>query len=282
MHTTLIDVETLDGLRDDRETIIFDCRFSLADTTQGMAHWQAGRIPGARYAHLDDDLSGWKVAGHTGRHPLPAREEMSARFRRWGISDGSQLVCYDDDAGAFASRFWWLCRWLGHEACAVLNGGFNAWQGAGKPIDHDRPAIPDLGDFKAADSLVELVGFDAVARGEHLLIDAREAARYLGEVEPIDPVAGHIPNAINLPFKENLGTDGRWLSATELQTRFNQVMEDAADRPIAHYCGSGVTAAHNVLAMTHAGLPAGALYAGSWSEWITRNAERYSTERPDG
>lgn len=277
--TTLIDVETLDGLRGEPQTIIIDCRFSLADSTQGLEQWRAGHIPAARYAHLEADLSGPVIAGQTGRHPLPERDALAARFRRWGINGDTQLVCYDDAAGAFASRFWWLSRWLGHAACAVLDGGFTAWCDAGKPIDRAAAPTGDPGDFTAAASLVELVGRQAVAGGEALLIDARQAARYRGEVEPIDPVAGHIPGAINLPFEGNLGENGRWLSVADLQARYQPVISRAGGRPLTHYCGSGVTAAHNVLAMTHAGLPAGSLYAGSWSEWITQDAGRSAVAR---
>lgn len=273
-YTTLIDVETLAGLcreSEGHQIIIIDCRFSLADPAQGHVQWRDGHIPGACHAHLDDDLSGKVVAGLTGRHPLPDRESLAARFRHWGISHESQVVCYDNDAGAFASRFWWLSRWLGHEACAVLDGGFRAWKNAGEPVTTES-SEPTAGDFTIRDSLVQVIGIDEVARGDHQLVDAREAARFRGEVEPIDPVAGHIPDAINLPFQANLASDGHWLAAGKLQARFQPLLNAAGDKPIAHYCGSGVTAAHNVLAMAHAGLRPGALYAGSWSEWINHGS----------
>lgn len=248
--------------------VIIDCRFSLADTQEGRRAYQAGHIPGAQYAHLDDDLSGPIIPGQTGRHPLPSVEEATALFSRWGIREGVQVVAYDDKKGAIAARLWWMLRWLGHDQVAVLEGGWSAWLAAGGSISTDIPA-PKTAIFvpqERAHWIVNAEQVDQIRQDEtHHLIDSRAAARYRGEMEPIDPVAGHIPGAQNLPFPENWQPDGRMKSTAELQDRFADLV---AERTV-FYCGSGVTACHNLLAFAHAGLGDGRLYPGSWSDWIT-------------
>lgn len=269
-YTTLISVDELAGVVDDENTIVIDCRFALGDPAAGEAEYAAGHLPGAQYAHLDRDLSS-PVTDTSGRHPLPDAGELASRFAAWGIDPTKQIVTYDNSGGAFASRLWWLARWLGLTRVAVLDGGFKAWQAAGHKIATDTPttkstefsATPNDSLWLTSDQLSVALEADEV-----LLIDAREAQRYRGEVEPIDPVAGHVPGAANLPFKENLNATGKYLSRDELRARFVPVLSDRSPQRTVHMCGSGVTACVNLLASEHAGLTGGKLYAGSWSEWI--------------
>ncbi|MBW2267464.1 MAG: sulfurtransferase [Deltaproteobacteria bacterium] len=238
---------------------VLDCRASLADLEHGRRVFAQGHIPGAQHADLDDDLA--KPAGEGGRHPLPDPVALVAKLCAWGISDADQLVAYDDAGGAFAGRAWWLLRWLGHEQVAVLDGGLAAWRGE---LSQDT-SLPSPGRFTRRTSLVRVVEADAIVSelGALALVDARAQPRFDGREEPIDPVAGHIPGAVCLPFQGNLDDAGHFLSAAELRERFDSLGDD----PVC-YCGSGVTAAHNVLAMRIAGLPEPRLYPGSWSEWI--------------
>jgi thiosulfate/3-mercaptopyruvate sulfurtransferase len=249
---------------------IVDCRASLNDVGAGRTAFAKGHLPDARFADLLEDLSGPIVPGQTGRHPLPSVESFADKARAWGISGASQVVAYDDAGGAFAARLWWLLRWLGHDAVAVLDGGFPAWVGEGRPVtDELRPVAP--GDFTPRPRRELLVTARELASPESLarkLFDARAPERFRGEVEPLDPVAGHIPGAVNLPFAENL-KDSRFRSPAELRERLATALDGTAPEEAVVYCGSGVTACHDVLAFAHAGLPLPRLYAGSWSEWIT-------------
>lgn len=293
--TTLVSVEQLNDQLNNPNWVVIDCRFSLADTSQGENHFAQSRIPGAKYAHLDKHLSSPIITGVTGRHPLPQAQTLEAQFQRWGINNDTQIIAYDDKPGAIASRLWWLSRWLGHEACAVLNGGFTAWNNAGLTVDsktlnvnsdgaavagnathtdhsivgHDNATNNNRGAFQRRTSLMPVIEKSQVLDETLCLLDAREAERYRGEVEPIDPVAGHIPGAINAPFMHNLNADGTFKSVSELQQRFDPVLAQCNGKKLVHYCGSGVTAAHNMLAMTHAQRNPGAIYAGSFSEWIS-------------
>lgn len=271
MHKTLVSVETLKSQLADPRWVVFDCRSALEDPEWGPAEYRASHIPGARYAHLDRDLSAPQTAG-TGRHPLPRPED----FIRWlgvnGVGRDSQVVAYDQGGGAFAARLWWMMRWVGHPAVAVLDGGWTAWQAAGGAESEDIPAPepvnfagrPDDAQWLASEQLEQ-----ALDAGGVTLIDARAAPRYRGETEPIDPVAGHVPGAVNLPFMDNLDDNGRFRDADSLRRRFEDALGDAAGGQVVHMCGSGVTACHNLLAMEVAGLGGSRLYAGSWSEWIT-------------
>jgi thiosulfate/3-mercaptopyruvate sulfurtransferase len=249
---------------------IVDCRASLQDVGAGRAAFAKAHLPEARFADLLEDLSGPIVPGETGRHPLPSVEAFTAKARSWGISAASQVVAYDDAGGAFAARLWWLLRWLGHDAVAVLDGGFPAWVAEGRPVtDELRPVA--LGDFTPQSRRELLVTARELETPQSLarkLFDARAPERFRGDVEPLDPVAGHIPGAINLPFAENL-KDGRFRSPAELRERFATALDGTPPDEAVVYCGSGVTACHDVLAFAHAGLPLPRLYAGSWSEWIT-------------
>ena len=290
VRDTLVDTLTLARHLNDPAWAVIDCRFSLADAEAGAREYARSRIPGARHVDLERDLSAPVQRGVTGRHPLPDREALAARLVALGIEREQQIVAYDAAAGPMAARLWWLLRWLGHESVAVLDGGFAAWREAGLRLETTPPPAPvSTGDFRVGHPLVESVDIERVAAGGLRLLDARERARFAGEHEPIDPVAGRIPGALNHPFTDNVDADGRFLPSSVLRERFAAslgVVEDGAadagtdDAPLVHYCGSGVTAAHNVLAMTHAGLEAGALYAGSYSEWITRHAAERDAEPP--
>jgi len=267
MYDTLIEPKVqLDHLNDSNWCVI-DCRASLTDPHVGRAAYIAGHVPGAVFADLATDLSGPLVAGVTGRHPLPDPAVLAETFGRWGIDARTQVVVYDAANSVYAARAWWLLRWLGHEAVAVINGGIAAWQSAGYPLHsgiEQRPART----FPVRPALTKIVtADDIVQRGAGLdLVDARAEARFRGEVEPIDPVAGHIPGARCLPFEANLGADNRFVASEASRRRFGS--RPAPEKQLVCYCGSGVSACHNILAMRHAGLPEAALYPGSFSEWI--------------
>lgn len=268
-YTTLIDAATLCAHLDDPDWVVIDCRFSLADTEAGRRAYGESHLPGARYAHLDEDLSG-PITPTTGRHPLPDPALLAPKLSAWGLGDGTQVVAYDDMGGMLAAaRLWWLLRWLGHAACAVLDGGFSAWRRAGLPLTARLPAArPGMFEARPDDRLWLTTERVQALPSEDLVVDARAAARYRGEMEPIDPVAGHIPGSVNLPTEGHLVADGRFRPTDELRSRFAAVLGERSPTAVVHSCGSGVTACHNLLAMEAAGLSGSRLYAGSWSEWI--------------
>ena len=265
----LLNSDQLAARLQDAKLLLLDCRFALDDPAQGRRSYQQGHIPGARFADLERDLSGPVIAGQTGRHPLPEPSVLLERLRSLGVNNDSDLVLYDDASGAFAARAWWLLAWLGRrERVWLLDGGFKAWQAADLPIETDTvTALP--GDFSGATDPSLLVDAGQISRtpAAFCLLDARALPRFRGEVEPIDPVAGHIPGARCLPFSDNLDAHGRFLPAAQLAARFDRLLADCSGEPLA-YCGSGVTACHNLFAMALAGRPLAKLYAGSWSEWI--------------
>jgi thiosulfate/3-mercaptopyruvate sulfurtransferase len=232
-------------------------------------------VPRAIHAHLDRDLSG-PVGARTGRHPLPQPEAFAERLRAWGVDARTQVVAYDQGNGAMASRLWWLARWVGHDAVAVLDGGLQAWIAAGGPLDRAVSA-PRRGTFvlqARADRTIEAPDVErGLADGSLVVVDARAADRFEGRNETIDPVAGHVPGARNHPFAANLGPDGRFLAPAALRALWQSTLGGADPRSVAVMCGSGVTACHDLLALEHAGLPGARLYPGSWSEWI-RDAGR--------
>lgn len=278
---TLISVDELSPNLGD-SWVIVDCRFSLADTQRGQKAYLEGHIPGAIYAHLDRDLSGGIVAGSTGRHPWPSVASAVALFSSWGIGLSTQVVAYDDFGGAIAARLWWMLRWLGHESVAVLNGGFPAWQAQNLPVIAG-PEQPKKVEVFMPDPQPQLVTDAAYVESMitdpgDLLIDARGKRRYLGLEEPIDPIAGHIPGAINAPFVENLDEQQFFKSQHVLQQRFEALFEGNSAENTVHYCGSGVTAAHNLLAMAYAGLGNGCLYTESYSGWIAPGTRAVITE----
>ena len=267
MADLLIDAHTLHRLLSEQnaDVRLIDCRSQLQATDWGRSQYLAGHIPGAMHAHLEHDLSGPIVAGTTGRHPLPEPAMLAHRFRQWGIGPTTLVVAYDDAGGVYASRLWWLLRWLGHDQCRLLDGGLPAWLTAGFDQHSGAETVPSqpfIGVLQAG----QTVDAEALQRAEsdQVLIDVRGPARYAGQEEPIDPIAGHIPGAINLPFSGNLSADGRFLPADSLRARYAGVGERAVS-----YCGSGVTACHAIFSMALAGLSPARLYPGSWSEWIT-------------
>jgi len=241
---------------------VVDCRFMLDDVTWGRREYLKAHIPGAVYADLDHDLSSAKT-GTNGRHPLPSPDALRATFSKLGIGDGVQVIAYDQDNGMYASRLWWLLRWMGHDAVAVLDGGFAKWDG---PVvsgeEHRAPR-----EFVGAPREELLVEADAVLNSGWRLVDARAPERYRGDVEPLDKVAGHIPGAVNYFYKQNVDANGVFLPPEELRERLGAVVGDVSPSNVVSYCGSGVTGAHNLLALEHAGLHGARLYAGSWSEW---------------
>ena len=269
---TLVTVADLPAMLGAENLRIVDCRFSLLDPDAGRSQYDAGHLPGAVYADLDRDLAG-PVDASTGRHPLPDVATFEKTLRRLGVDNESQVVAYDDASGGLAARLWWMLRWMGHERVAVLDGGFAAWQAGGLPISTDT-VQPETGNFKGTPGCLPVVTTAEVLAGigseeGMLLVDARDAARFRGEHEPIDPVAGHVPGAVNLPFSEGIKTDGSWKSVAELRACWQPLLEELpAERQLAVMCGSGVTACHLALAAKIAGIREPALYAGSWSEWV--------------
>jgi thiosulfate/3-mercaptopyruvate sulfurtransferase len=275
-YTQIISVAKLQENLGSPALRILDCRFDLMRPQQGRIDYGAGHIPGAQYVDLDRDLAA-PVRDDTGRHPLPELASFVERIRELGISNDTQIVAYDGGSGALAARAWWLVRWLGHPAVAVLDGGLNAWRTANAPLTTLVPRHA-RGDFSGQTHDNWVVSSDEVTsrmRGAAMLplVDARDADRFAGNAEPIDPVAGHIPGALNFPFAQNLGEDGLWRDSGELRARWQALFGDSLPDEWAVMCGSGVTACHLVLSAELAGLPWPRLYAGSWSEWI-RNAER--------
>ncbi|WP_342743127.1 sulfurtransferase [Marininema halotolerans] len=249
----------------DESLVLADCRFNLAKPSEGKNAYDDRHIPGAVYFHLDDELSG-PVTTHGGRHPLPDRTSFANLLGEKGIDQKKTVVIYDDQGGAMAARLWWMLKYLGHENVAVLNGGFTAWEKAGYPVTSEPTrVIPTYfePDIKEPDQLVQM---DEVRRGDMLLIDSREPKRYQGIEEPIDKKAGHIPGAVNRFWKENLMDDQHWKSSQTLKEEWSFISSQTA--PII-YCGSGVTACANLLALQHAGYPHGRLYLGSWSDWVS-------------
>lgn len=275
MYKTLVSIDTLKDHLEDPQWVIFDCRFQLEQTEWGEEVYRQSHIPGAVYAHLDRDLSAPRTP-RTGRHPLPDPDAFAQWLGRSGVSGGIQVVAYDQGGGPFASRLWWMLRWMGHEAAAVLDGGWAAWTGAGYPVSDEVPSLEPVAFEGGADNRLWLSSErleTELDRGRVRLLDARGPERFRGENEPIDPVAGHVPGAVNLPFGGNLDPQGRFKSPAALKKRFEPVVGARAGEQVVHMCGSGVTACHNLLAMEVAGLGESRLYAGSWSEWIT-NPER--------
>ena len=276
-QTTLITPRQLAARIEERDLAVIDCRFDLARPQWGREAYASVRIPHARYAHLDHDLSG-KTGPATGRHPLPVPDEIAARLGQWGIEHQVQVVAYDQGPGAYAARLWWLLRWLGHTRVAVLDGGLAAWQEEKLPLDTAPPADswparrfeprPDPEMLVSTAELEQIVGAGQLASADLVLVDARSADRFAGRNETIDPVAGHIPGARNHPFTDDVDTAGRFLDRGTLRERFAKTLEGVPPDAAICMCGSGVTACHNLLAMEVAGLKGARLYAGSWSEWI--------------
>jgi thiosulfate/3-mercaptopyruvate sulfurtransferase len=271
-YTTLIQSPELDTLLRTAasRTVVFDCSFDLAKPAAGWQQHAAGHVPGAQYLSLDEDLSGART-GRNGRHPLPSREGFAERLAARGVADDSQVVVYDAAGGMYAARAWWMLRWAGHEAVALLDGGLAGWTAAGLPLETTPPAPRGRGGFTLRPSLAASVDREALRAqldsSARLVVDARASDRFRGENETLDPIGGHIPGARNRFFRDNLGPDGRFKPAAQLRAEFDAVTGGRAAAEVVQSCGSGVTACHNLLAMEVAGLSGAALYPGSWSEW---------------
>lgn len=271
MPSTLVSVEELARHLNEPEWIVCDCRHDLANYESGRRAYDEAHIPGARFLHLDEDLSGPKT-GANGRHPLPHPRTFALRLGALGIDDKKQIVAYDAAGGCYAARLWWMLRWIGHTRAAVLDGGWQAWCAAGLPVTTESP-VPTATTYplRHQPHLAVDSGFVAAHLADPgvTIVDARAADRFRGENETLDPVAGHIPGAVNRFFKTNLDESGRFKSPDELKQEFAPVLGARAPQAIVHQCGSGVTACHNLLAMEHAGLAGSRLFPGSWSEWVS-------------
>jgi thiosulfate/3-mercaptopyruvate sulfurtransferase len=268
--TTLVSAEQLAQHLHDPQWVVFDCRFALTRPESGRQAYAKTHICGARYAHLNQDLSG-AITPASGRHPLPDAALLARKLGLWGVDERKQVVVYDDSFGSMAVRLWWLLRWLGHDAVALLDGGFTSWQRQGRELSAEFPVIHPTEFHPVADDSLWIDSGDmleAVQR-KRIIIDARAEERFSGLVEPLDKVTGHIPGSLNSPFEDNLDLRGHFLSAEELRANYESLLHGARPDEVIHMCGSGVTARHNLLALEIAGMPGGKLYPGSWSEWIT-------------
>jgi thiosulfate/3-mercaptopyruvate sulfurtransferase len=269
LRTPLISTAELAGHLADPDWFVADCRFELGKPDFGRDAWRAGHIPGALHVDLERDLSA-PVTPSTGRHPLPSPGAFAATLARLGIANDTRVVCYDAGPGAYAARLWWMLRWVGHEAVAVLDGGFAAWTAEGRPVSAEQPTRTParFTPRPRPEMVIDAAGVAAaLARGE-TLVDVRGAERFEGKAEPIDAVAGHVPGAVNLPFARNLAATGRFLGPEELAALWRESAGSEPGRAPICMCGSGVTACQGLLALEAAGIPGGRLYAGSWSEWI--------------
>jgi thiosulfate/3-mercaptopyruvate sulfurtransferase len=280
-YDTLVSAAQLkDLLRTGGDVLVLDCGFDLSDTAAGERAYRASHIPGARYVHLEDTLSAAKT-GRNGRHPLPAREAFAQAMAALGASDDTQVVAYDNAGGMYAARLWWMLRWAGHRAAAVLDGGLAAWQAEGGALTSDVPAAAARGNFSLRAPLVQTVDYGFIRanleKPERLVLDARAADRFRGENETLDPVGGHIPGASNRLFRNNLGADGRFKPALQLRAEFEALLAGRRPSEVVNQCGSGVTACHNLLAMEVAGLAGAALYPGSWSEYCAQPGAAIAT-----
>ena len=278
-YSTLIEPAGLAALLGKQVVAVVDCRFELAASSAGREAYLKAHIPGAGFADLNKDLS-VPPGTDSGRHPLPSKEAFALVLGALGIDNGTQVVAYDQSSGAFAARFWWMLRWVGHRDVAVLDGGFDAWLAEGHVVECGAKQAPSRRFLLQAEGMRPMTSQEVLAatrQRDRLLVDARAPERYSGQVEPLDTVAGHVPGAINAPFTANLGGAGRFLPADELRRRWLQILGGKAPQKLIAMCGSGVTACHNLLALEVAGLPGASLYSGSWSEWIRDPARPVAT-----
>ena len=279
MSSPLISPEELARRLDDPTWVVVDCSWTLTDPAAGPAAHARSHIPGARYANLDDDLSR-RPGPSDGRHPLPAAADFAARLGSWGVGNSTTVVAYDEASGAIAARLWWLLGWLGHDRRLVLDGGFAAWTAAGLPVEARMPRWQPAHFVPRAladDSVVAAADLPALQAAGSLLVDVRAAPRYRGEQEPIDPVAGHVPGAVNRPGSVNIDANGRFRASEALRGELTELLAGRSPRELIAMCGSGVTACQLLLALEVAGLDGAKLYAGSWSEWIRDPARPIAT-----
>ena len=269
-YQTIISAHDLNQNINNENWFVFDCRFLLKDPNGGLKKFNEGHIPGAQFADMDKDLSS-PMTKTSGRHPLPDPNTFIEKLRKWGVSNNSQIICYDDMSGAFAARMWWLCHWLGHIDVAVLDGGIEKWTANNLPLETN-VQTKKTGNFvgEANDAMWVEIHFvqQQLEQGNICLLDARSAERFTAKDQKTDPVPGHIPSALNYPFAGNLNQQGVFRSEQELLQRFESIFANNHQDEIINMCGSGVTACHNALAMKIAGLSIPRLYVGSWSEWI--------------
>jgi len=272
-YRTIISAEEVLPLLGKQSLVFVDCRYNLQDHEKGKQDYLLDHIPGAVYAHLKYDLAGPVVSGKTSRHPLPDIQIFSGKLSDWGIDSSIQVVAYDDNNGSMAARLWWLLKWLGHDKVAGLDGGYDCWKKNGFPVSTNIPS-PEQKTFVPHPHSEMLVNSKEVLQNisskTKILIDSRDEERYRGAIEPIDPIAGHIPGAENHFYMHNVDTSGKFKPPSVLKNQFLPLAGNFAPEDVIFYCGSGVTGAHNVLAYYHAGLGLPKLYAGSWSEWITK------------
>jgi len=284
MHTTLISTDVLALHLDDSSWLVADCRYNLKDEEWGHVQYVGSHIPGAVFVNLAHDLAAPRT-GSNGRHPLPSVQSIAATFGRLGIGDDMQVIAYDQDAGPFASRLWWMLRYIGHDAVAVLDGGFAKWTREGRPVRGGEEQRAAAAFTPALRSQMRVTVDDVMTQLDDpsvLLVDARSPERFAGQADPLDNVSGHIPGARNRFYRDNISQEGTLRPAGELRADFERVLGDRPPNEAIMYCGSGVTACHNLLAMEHAGLRGARLFAGSWSEWESdpkRPVERSSTSR---
>ena len=278
MFTTVVSTEQL-AEHLDSAWVVVDCRYDLRDAAWGREQYRAGHVPGAIYASLAEDLSA-PPSGSNGRHPLPCPEDLNHTFGRLGITRDTQVVAYDQDLGMYASRLWWMLRYMGHEAVAVLDGGWARWVHERRPVrtgEETRPAAAFEGRRRKELRVMVNDVEAALGSASVVLVDARAPERYAGTSEPLDRVPGHIPGALNHFYKRNVTDQGVMLPPERLEQQFVEMLGDRRPDQVVMYCGSGVTACHNLLAMHHAGLPGARLYVGSWSEWSSDPARPVET-----
>ena len=272
MHSSLISTQIAQDHLDNPKWRFFDCRYVLTAPEKKREEFAVSHIPGALYVHMNQDLAATHVPGKTGRHPLRSVDAMARKFSAMGIDKSIQVAVYDDAGGSHAARFWWMLRWLGHDAVAVIDGGWSHWIKEERPVSSEL-FIPEAKEFIASPRLSWTVTADEILKDlnnpDTCMLDARSAQRFRGENEKFDPVAGHIPSAHSAPFTDNLDENGNWKSRSELRQKFENLLDGSPAEEAVSYCGSGITACHNILAMYHAGLGDSRLYPGSWSEWIT-------------
>ena len=268
--TTLISVDQLKIILNDKSTVLFDCRHDLTNPDYGDKEYKRNHIVNALFADINKDLSGIKN-GKNGRHPLPSPQIFAKWLGAKGVENSSQVITYDDSGGIFGARMWWMLQWLGHKNVALLDGGWQSWLRKGGEIESVSKPLQGT-SFRTIiknNHVSETYLLNNINNPEMCLIDARASSRYEGKDEKIDPVAGHIPGSINRPYEKNLNSQGFFKNKNELRFEFSQLFEIAAKKEVIHSCGSGISACHNLLAMEIAGLPNSKLFPGSWSSWIS-------------